>query len=87
MLSKRIVKYIQSLSHKKLRDEHGQFIAETPKIVAEFLSAKNFKCKILCADKRWISENENLLKDVVAENIYEVDETDSSKNISSKNTQ
>ena len=42
MLSKRIVKYIQSLSHKKLRDEHGAFIAEGPKVVAEFLSAGKF---------------------------------------------
>lgn len=75
MLSKRIVKYIQSLSHKKLRDEHGQFIAETPKVVAEFLSAGNFKCQILCADKMWISENGNLLKNVLPANIYEIDET------------
>jgi TrmH family RNA methyltransferase len=74
MLSKRIVKYIQSLSHKKLRDEHGQFIAETPKVVAEFLSGKIFKCSILCAAKGWISENEDLLKSVLTGNIYEVDE-------------
>lgn len=75
MLSKRIVKYIQSLSHKKLRDEHAQFIAETPKVVTEFLSAEDFKCKILCADKIWISENENLLKNILPGNIYEIDET------------
>jgi RNA methyltransferase, TrmH family len=75
MLSKRIVKYIQSLSQKKLRDEHGQFIAETPKVVAEFLSAKNFICKILCADITWISENEDLLKNILPGNIYEIDET------------
>ncbi|MEP6927591.1 MAG: RNA methyltransferase [Ginsengibacter sp.] len=75
MLSKRIVKYIQSLSHKKLRDNHGQFIAETPKVVAEFLSAEDFKCKILCADKTWLLENENFLKNILQENIYETDET------------
>ncbi len=75
MLSKRIVKYIQSLSHKKLRDDHGQFIAETPKVVAEFLSAEDFKCKILCADKTWLLENENLLKNILHENIYETDES------------
>jgi TrmH family RNA methyltransferase len=75
MLSKSIVKYIQSLSHKKLRDEHGQFIAETPKVVAEFLSAGNSKCQILCADKVWISENDNLLKNILPGNIYETDET------------
>ena len=74
MLSQRIIKYIQSLSHKKLRDEHGQFIAETPKVIAEFLTAENFNCKILCADKTWLSENENLLKNILPGNIYEIDE-------------
>ncbi len=74
MLSKIIIKYIQSLSHKKLRDEHGQFIAETPKIVAELLADKNFRCAILCAEKVWILENKNLLKNNLPENIYETDE-------------
>ena len=75
MLSKRIVKYIQSLSQKKLRDEHRQFIAETPKVVSEFLTGGNFTCKILCADKSWLLENENLLKNILPGNIYEIDET------------
>jgi TrmH family RNA methyltransferase len=75
MLSKRFVKYIQSLSQKKLRDEQGQFIAETPKVVAEFLSTENFTCKILCADKIWILENENLLKNILPGNIYQIDES------------
>ena len=74
MLSKRIVKYIQSLSQKKLRDEHQQFIAETPKVVAEFLSAENFTCKILCAERIWLSENVNLLKNILPANIYEIDD-------------
>src|ERR1700733_11193063 len=73
MLSKRIVKYIQSLSQKKLRDELGQFIAEAPKVVAEFLSAENMKCKIVCGDKLWIAENENLLKHIKPGNIYDID--------------
>ncbi len=76
MLSKRIAKYIQSLSHKKLRDAYGQFIAETPKIVVELLSNRGFRCEILCADKSWISENKIVLKRILAANIYEVDETD-----------
>jgi TrmH family RNA methyltransferase len=74
MLNKKIVKYIQSLSHKKLRDEHAQFIAETPKVVSEFLSAKIFKCSILCADKTWILENKSLLKNILPDSIFEVDE-------------
>ena len=74
MLSKRIVKYIQSLSHKKLRDELGQFIAETPKVVIEFLSTDNISCKIVCAAKSWLLENEHLLKNVLPVDIYEIDD-------------
>ena len=74
MLSKKIVKYIQSLSHKKFRDEEGAFIAEGPKIVTEFLMSKKIKCKIICSEKKWLSENEFLLKNVNIENIFEVDE-------------
>jgi RNA methyltransferase, TrmH family len=75
MLSKTIVKYIQSLSHKKLRDERQQFIAETPKVVAGFLSSGNFICKILCADNSWLLQNQSLLKNISTASIYEVDET------------
>jgi|SRR6185312_9557968 len=73
MLSKKIVKYIQSLSHKKFRDEEGVFIAEGPKIVAEFLSAAKFKCKLICADKSWLSEHQSFLKNINPENIFETD--------------
>jgi len=73
MLSKRNVKYIQSLSEKKLRDDHRQFIAETPKVVAELLSGDNFTCKIICADINWISENQDLLKNILPANIFIVD--------------
>jgi TrmH family RNA methyltransferase len=74
MLSKKIVKYIQSLSQKKLRDEYGQFIAETPKVVAELLSAGNFTCEYLCADKVWIAENGDLLKNISPGQVFDVDQ-------------
>lgn len=74
MLSKKIVKYIQSLSQKKLRDEENRFIAEGPKVIEEFLSAANFSCAILCATANWLFENKNLLKKILPENIYEIDE-------------
>jgi len=74
MLSKKIVKYIQSLSHKKFRDEDGVFIAEGEKVVGEFLSGPNMKCKLLCADKSWLSENGFLLKNISPEKIFETDE-------------
>jgi len=74
MLSKKIVKYIQSLSHKKLRDEENRFIAEGPKIVTEFLTQRNFECAILCADDKWLSENKNLIEKNSPHDIYETDE-------------
>ncbi|MDQ6843251.1 MAG: RNA methyltransferase [Bacteroidota bacterium] len=73
MLSKKIIKYIQSLSHKKLRDEHAAFIAEGPKVVAELLLAKTFTCKIICAEQEWLSANKNLL-DNDGVDIHEIDE-------------
>jgi TrmH family RNA methyltransferase len=74
MLSKKIVKYIQSLSHKKFRDEEGAFIAEGPKIVSELLEAKKMKCTLVCAGENWLSENKNLLKDVPQSEIFETDD-------------
>ncbi len=71
MLSKKIVKYIQSLSHKKLRDELGLFIAEGPKIILEFLKDNFFNCTILCATEDWLIENKNILKNISPANIYE----------------
>lgn len=45
MLSKTHTKYIQSLQHKKFRDEHGLFLAEGPKVVMDLLNSRKFICK------------------------------------------
>ncbi len=74
MLSKKIVKDIQSLSHKKFRDEEGAFIAEGPKIVTELLMSDKIKCKIICAERTWLLENGALLKNANVENVFEADE-------------
>jgi TrmH family RNA methyltransferase len=74
MLSKKIVKYIQSLSHKKEREEQNCFVAEGPKVVTELLTSGNPACRILCAEREWISEHGNLLKKISKENIFEIDE-------------
>ncbi|MGN6531187.1 MAG: TrmH family RNA methyltransferase [Ginsengibacter sp.] len=74
MLSKKIVKYIQSLSHKKFRDEENAFIAEGPKIITEFLMSEKMKCKLICAEKKWLSDNHFLLKNIGIENIFEADD-------------
>jgi TrmH family RNA methyltransferase len=49
------VKYIQSLSHKKFRDEQGVFVAEGPKIVAELLHVAGVACRQIFALKEWIA--------------------------------
>ena len=74
MLSKKIVKYIQSLSLKKFRDAEGAFIAEGPKIVNEFLSEKKMKCILICAVKDWLNENSLLLEGHEISAVYEIDE-------------
>jgi TrmH family RNA methyltransferase len=48
------VKYIQSLSHKKFRDEQAVFVAEGPKIVEELLRVPGLKCRQVFALKEWI---------------------------------
>lgn len=53
MLSKAAVKYIQSLHHKKFRDEEAVFVAEGPKLVGELLAGKTFVCRNVYALKSW----------------------------------
>ena len=53
MVTKNQVKYIQSLSHKKFRDEEGLFVAEGPKIVAELLSMPHIRLKELYGTGDW----------------------------------
>ena len=72
MLTKKIAKYIQSLSHKKFRDEENAFIAEGPKVVEEFLMAKMNECLWLIADKDWPGRQNKLVESVPAERFLEV---------------
>lgn len=55
MITKNQVKYIQSLSQKKLRDSENLFVAEGPKIVAELLLLPWIKLKALYGTKEWFS--------------------------------
>src|SRR5687768_12067545 len=71
MLSKTAVKYIQSLGHKKSRDEEGVFIAEGPKVVEELLLSGKFAVKMVCGLESWLHNNP--LTDGIAET-YEVDD-------------
>jgi RNA methyltransferase, TrmH family len=62
MLSKTRIKYIQSLHHKKVRDEAGLFIAEGGKVVLELLQSKRFACAALMAMEDWLQENESVIR-------------------------
>lgn len=56
MLSKNEVKYIQSLYHKKQRQQEGLFIAEGPKLLTELL-ASNFTIETIYATEQWQANN------------------------------
>ncbi|MDB5222273.1 MAG: methyltransferase [Chitinophagaceae bacterium] len=79
MLSKTIIKYIQSLAHKKLRDEEGLFIAEGPKVVPELLHSNTFQCKIICGLQIWMDENKILLNNIPAEDKIAISEIELEK--------
>lgn len=62
MLTKSKIKYIQSLQHKKYREETGVFIGEGPKVVAELLIAPNIQAVEVLALKEWAEKNGELIK-------------------------
>jgi RNA methyltransferase, TrmH family len=66
MLIKSQVKYIQSLSHKKLRDSEDVFVAEGPKLINELLIA-GLPLQQLYAVKEWIAEQGRQLTGAVTE--------------------
>ncbi|HEY4287901.1 MAG TPA: RNA methyltransferase [Puia sp.] len=61
MITKSQVKYIQSLGHKKFRDEEGVFVVEGPKIVGELLQAPGMRLRQLYALKEWTGAVSNHL--------------------------
>jgi TrmH family RNA methyltransferase len=62
MLSKATIKDIQSLQHKKFRNERMAFAAEGPKVVEEFLSTGYFDCEQVFATSKWKGwQNEKLI--------------------------
>ncbi len=53
MLSKATIKDIQSLQHKKFRNESKVFAAEGPKVVDELLTTGYFDCEQVFASSKW----------------------------------
>jgi TrmH family RNA methyltransferase len=64
MLSKKEVKDIQSLSHKKFRDELNLFVAEGPKIVTEIIELIPEHVEKVYAVEKWIETNHSLIKNI-----------------------
>lgn len=75
MLSKKEVKYIQSLDHKKNRDEQGCFIAEGPKIVSELIGLIPNQIIHIYAIKEWIEAHNTILQNIPVQEVaaYELE--------------
>jgi len=76
MLIKSQVKYIQSLSQKKFRDDENAFVAEGPKIINELLAAANVETLSLYALKSWIDNNAEIIKSLQANQVIEMKENE-----------
>lgn len=72
MLSKSVVKYIQSLQHKKFRDANREFVVEGHKLVLEMLASGTFDVVKIYAVEDWQSNltDKNLLSlvETISEN-------------------
>jgi RNA methyltransferase, TrmH family len=73
MLSKNEIKDIQSLRHKKQREETRLFIAEGPKIIGELLTIIPHQFKKVYGTQRWIDEHKKLLAQTEYETISETE--------------
>lgn len=75
MLSRNNIKYINSLSQKKYRQQYRQFIAEGDKIIKELLHTDGYTIQWLIATKDWLDKmpEEQLEK---PESLIEVKETE-----------
>lgn len=58
MLSKSRVKYIQSLYHKKFRDEAGTYVIEGPKVLAEFLEVAPAVIREVYCVQSWLDHSQ-----------------------------
>lgn len=56
MISKSTIKDIQSLQHKKFRDESDSFIAEGPKVVIGLIESGVFPLQAVFAVQDWVEE-------------------------------
>lgn len=71
MIAKAEVKYIQSLAHKKFRDEEGLFIVEGVKMVQELLEEKPAAIKKIYAVDTWTRQHAPVLPPAIDVQVLE----------------
>ncbi len=74
MLSKATIKDIQSLQHKKFRNESNLFAAEGPKVVDEFLTTGYFACEKVLATAKWKGWQDEKLLATLDEKVQLIEE-------------
>jgi TrmH family RNA methyltransferase len=77
MLSKSEIKYIQSLAHKKFRDQEGCFVVEGEKMVDELLTAFPVQVVRMYATRKWIAEQNRSLPPELT--VFEVEDFEMAK--------
>ena len=85
MFSKSTAKYIQSLQHKKFRDQYNVFVAEGPKVVSALLTSKTFVAREIFALAEWVDQLDHGLRESYSEQIQLINENDLEK-ISAQST-
>ena len=85
MLQRSKVKYIQRLSHKKFRDESGEFVVEGPKLLSELVRERPGIVRGVYALPDWIEANEDLLHDLSPGLLFPVTSTELSSLSSQEN--
>jgi TrmH family RNA methyltransferase len=73
MLGKKEIKDIQSLSHKKFRDELNLFIAEGPKIVSELIELMPQQIEKVFSIRKWIEANQSLTQKINAVEVSDIE--------------
>ena len=61
MISKSLIKYVQSLHSRKHRQKYDKFIAQGPKIVIEIIRSQNIELEYIFGNASFIEENKDLL--------------------------
>ena len=74
MLNKSDVKYIQSLAHKKYRDEAGVFIIEGVKMVDELVNSFPERVLKVFATPKWMEPREGIVKNLTQLSVITEDE-------------